>query len=85
MTTTTDEALTITFTHTRLAWREYADTNRAEGFIALADAVTAALDTLPPTVRVDPPVTMTITRHDDAGSHYTVTARYQRGRRAATR
>lgn len=86
---TTDEALTDTFTHTVAAWIECADVLAAgeDGVLALSDAVPAlsdavlaALATLPRTVRVDPPVTLTITRHDDAGSRYTVTARYQRGR-----
>lgn len=79
---TTAETTSGDFTAPLPTWRQYADEVRSEGVVLLADAVTAALDGLPSGRGVERPIVLTITRHDDAGSWYTVTARYPRGRRA---
>lgn len=75
---------TGTFVAPLATWREFAHTNRSEGAVLLADAVTDALNALPPRRDDERPIVLTITRHDEEGSHYTVTAVRGR-RRKATR
>lgn len=78
--TTIDEELTATFIGPFAVWFSYAH-EVARDAPALAESVLKALAGLYTRGAGDHPVAMTITRHDDAGSRYTVTARYARGRR----